>query len=45
VVLAEWMDKDGERYLSHCRSASTTAWTARGMMHDVLHGDWSGREE
>lgn len=37
VVISEWMDKDGGRYLAHCRAASTTAWTARGMMHDVLY--------
>lgn len=37
VVLAEWMDKDGERYLSSCRAESTSPWAARGMMHDMLH--------
>ena len=45
VVIAEWMDNDGERYLSHCRAPSTTSWTAHGMMHDVLHGEWPGRQE
>jgi hypothetical protein len=45
IVIAEWMDKDGERWLSQCRSASTPSWTARGMMHEVLHGEWPEREE
>jgi hypothetical protein len=40
LVISEWTDKDGERYLGHCRAASTPAWTARGMMHDVLFGEW-----
>jgi hypothetical protein len=40
VVLAEWMDKDGDRYLSHCRAPSTSAWTARGMAHDYIYGEW-----
>lgn len=45
VVVAEWMDKDGDRWLSKCRAATTTAWTADGMMHDGLHRDWPAREE
>jgi hypothetical protein len=45
IVISEWMDKDGERYLGHCRAASTSAWTARGMMHDVLFGNWPDGSE
>lgn len=44
LTVAEWMDKDGTRYLSHCRAASTTPWGARGMMHEVLYGDWPDGE-
>lgn len=41
VVIAEWMDADGKRYLSNCIAENTTPWTARGMMHDVLFGgEW-----
>lgn len=37
VVLSEWMDKDGAKYLAWCRAPGTAAWAARGMMHDILY--------
>lgn len=40
VVVAEWVGRDGIRYLSKAHSASTTTWAANGMYHDALHGDW-----
>lgn len=38
VLVAEWMTPDGDRWLSKAHAAGTTAWAARGMMHDAIHG-------
>jgi hypothetical protein len=43
VVVAEWMDVDGEQWLSTARCASTTNWAGNGMLHEVLYGDWPDR--
>lgn len=40
VLVAEWMDHTGERWLSKAHSASTTSWSAGGMHHEALYGDW-----
>jgi hypothetical protein len=40
ALVAEWMDHDGERWLSRAHSATIPAWTAKGMHHEVLYGDW-----
>ena len=45
VVVAEWIDHDGERWLSKGHAASTSAWTAAGMLHEALHGKWPEDEE
>lgn len=44
VVVAEWIDVEGERWLSFARSASTPSWTARGMIHEVL-SDWPANDD
>lgn len=40
VFVAEWVDHDGERWLSKAHAASTTAWGANGMLHEAIYGDW-----
>ena len=40
AVVAEWMDHDGERWLSKGHSASLAAWTANGMWHEAIYGVW-----
>ena len=40
VLVAEWVDHSGQRWLSKAHAASTTDWTARGMHHEALHGEW-----
>jgi hypothetical protein len=40
VVVAEWMDEDGTRWLSRGWSASKAKWEADGMIHEVLYGKW-----
>ena len=44
ALVAEWIDHDGERWLSQGRAASTPQWTARGMFHEVLYGEWPDPE-
>lgn len=45
VLVAEWVDHDGGRWLSKAHAASTPSWTADGMLHAALYGDWpSGNE-
>jgi hypothetical protein len=39
-LVAEWMDHDGERWLSKAHAASTPTWSANGMHHEALYGDW-----
>lgn len=45
TLVAEWIDHDGERWLSRAFASSTPAWTARGMHHEALHGDWGDGSE
>jgi hypothetical protein len=40
VLIAEWMDHDGDRWLTREQAATTTQWTASGMYHEALHSDW-----
>lgn len=40
ALVAEWMDPEGERWLSKAHSPSTSHWAANGMHHEVLYGDW-----
>lgn len=38
VLVAEWIDHDGEQWLSKGHAAGTAPWTAAGMLHEALHG-------
>jgi hypothetical protein len=40
VVVAEWMDEHGERWISKGHAPATTGWAAKGMHHEALHGEW-----
>lgn len=40
VVISEWMDASGQRWLSKGHAASKAPWEANGMMHEALYGDW-----
>lgn len=40
VLVAEWADHDGARWLTKACAAATTSWTAGGMLHDALYGTW-----
>jgi hypothetical protein len=40
AVVAEWMDEDGERWLTKSHAATVPCWTASGYHHEALYGDW-----
>lgn len=40
VLIAEWMDPEGERWLVRGHAAGKTRWEAVGMAHEFLYGDW-----
>lgn len=40
VIVTDWMDEDGDRWLSKGHSASIPTWTAEGMHHEALYGNW-----
>lgn len=45
VVVTEWMDHNGARWLSKGHAASKASWEARGMIHEALYGDWPQQDE
>lgn len=40
VVVTEWIDETGGRWLSKCHSSSLPHWLAAGLHHEALYGDW-----
>ncbi len=40
VVALEWVDTNGDRWLSRAYASTTSPWNAKGMMHECLHGEW-----
>jgi hypothetical protein len=40
ALVAEWMDEDGDRWITKTHAAAVTHWTANGMYHEALHGPW-----
>lgn len=40
VVVQEWMNPAGEKFLTRAWDHSLATWSAKGMMHEVLYGDW-----
>jgi hypothetical protein len=45
VVVCEWMDPQGERWLSKFASEGSTQWQIQGFMHHGLYESWQGDEE
>lgn len=45
ALVCEWMDESGDRWLSKCHSSSIAYWTAGGMHHEALHGQWPDDED
>lgn len=40
AIVCDWMDEDGERWVSKAHSASIPSWSADGMHHEALYGNW-----
>jgi hypothetical protein len=36
IIIAEWVDDEGEPWLSRRSSENMTTWLRRGMLHDAL---------
>ena len=45
ALVTEWMDHDGERWLSRSHAAHTPSWAASGMHHEALYGDWDESDD
>jgi hypothetical protein len=45
VVVTEWMDEDGCKWLSKCHSSSIADWTAKGFHHEALFGEFPAAED
>lgn len=45
VIVCEWASPDGSRWLSRGWAPTTTAWTATGMMHEAIYGDWPAPDD
>jgi hypothetical protein len=45
ALVCEWIDHDGERWLSKAHAASTAQWAANGMWHEAIFGAWPERGE
>ena len=40
AIVCDWMDEDGERWLSKAHSASLPTWSADGLHHAALYDHW-----
>lgn len=45
VMVAEWIDHQGERWLTKGHSQSTANWAASGMYHEALYGEWPSPDD
>ena len=45
VVMAEWMEPTGDRFLSRLLSAGSTPWQAKGYLMEGLNGTWPPNPE
>lgn len=45
VVVQEWMNPDGCKFLVRAWDEALPLWTVKGIMHEVLFGDWPADEE
>jgi hypothetical protein len=45
AIVSDWMDDEGERWLTKAHSANIAAWHATGLHHEALYGDWPSRDD
>lgn len=49
IVVAEWVDLDGNRWISRIATTeggdrTPPAWTSEGLLHHALFADWTGED-
>ena len=44
VIVQEWMNPAGEKFLTRAWDHALSQWSAKGMIHEVLYGDWPADE-
>lgn len=44
AIVADWMDESGERWVTKAHSASIPVWSANGLHHEALYGNWPEHE-
>lgn len=44
AIVTQWMDEDGNTWLSKSHSAAIQFWAANGMFHEAIYGDWPSRD-
>jgi hypothetical protein len=45
VVMAEWMEPSGDRFISRMLCEGSTPWQAKGYMFEGLNGKWPPNPE
>lgn len=45
VIVLDWMDEDGDRWLSKAHAASLPTWVAGGLHHEALYAKWPDPED
>ena len=45
VVVAEWMEPSGDRFVSRLLSSGSSPWQAKGYLYEGLHGTWPDNPE
>jgi hypothetical protein len=45
VVMAEWVENDGQKLLTRLIGDSTSSWAAKGYLHEGLYSTWPANPE
>lgn len=45
AIVVEWMDHDGQRFLTRMHQPDGTLWQAKGFWHEALNGDWPAPDD
>ncbi len=40
VVMAEWLEPDGQKFLTRLVAEGTSPWQVKGYLHEGLHSTW-----
>jgi len=45
AIVCDWMDEDSTRWLSKAHSSSIPMWSANGLHHEAIYGNWPTDED